>query len=195
VIALPAPTEREKTQMYMQRYLPYLPAAGEIVLFDRSWYNRAGVERVMGFCSEEQVQHFFEGVPLIEMAITASGIILLKYWLEVSEEEQTRRLEARITDDRKVWKLSPMDLLSYNRWYDYSRARDDMFAATDTDIAPWYVVRSDDKKRARLNLITHLLDSIPYKTMPRDKVKLPKRQKPAGYKESSRPKRFVPEKF
>jgi polyphosphate kinase len=195
VIALPAPTEREKTQMYMQRYLPHLPAAGEIVLFDRSWYNRAGVERVMGFCSEEQVLHFFEGVPLIETAITASGIILLKYWLEVSEEEQTRRLEARITDDRKVWKLSPMDLLSYNRWYDYSRARDDMFAATDTDIAPWYVVRSDDKKRARLNLITHLLDSIPYKTMPRDKVKLPKRQKPAGYKESNRPKRFVPEKF
>jgi polyphosphate kinase len=195
VIALPAPTEREKTQMYMQRYLPHLPAAGEIVMFDRSWYNRAGVERVMGFCTEEQVQHFFKGTPLIESAISASGIILLKYWLEVSEEEQTRRLEARITDNRKVWKLSPMDLLSYNRWYDYSRARDDMFAATDTELAPWFVVRSDDKKRARLNLITHLLDSIPYKAMPRDKVKLPKRQKSEGYKEPNRPKRYVPEKF
>jgi len=195
VIALPAPTEREKTQMYMQRYLPHLPAAGEIVLFDRSWYNRAGVERVMGFCTDEQVQHFFKGVPLIETAICASGIILLKYWLEVSEEEQTRRLEARINDDRKVWKLSPMDLLSYSRWYEYSRARDDMFAATDTEQAPWFVVRSDDKKRARLNMITHLLDSIPYKTMPREKVKLPKRQKPEGYKEPNRPKRYVPEKF
>ncbi|MBP0596091.1 polyphosphate kinase 2 [Paraburkholderia sp. LEh10] len=195
VVALPAPTDREKTQMYIQRYLPHLPAAGEIILFDRSWYNRAGVERVMGFCTEEQVQHFLKVVPLIEHAITQSGIILLKYWLEVSEEEQTRRLEARISDGRKVWKLSPMDLLSYSRWYDYSRARDDMFAATDTDLAPWFVVRSDDKKRARLNLITHLLDSIPYKTMPREKVKLPKRQKPEGYKEPNRPKRFVPEKF
>lgn len=195
VIALPAPTDREKTQMYMQRYLPHLPAAGEVVLFDRSWYNRAGVERVMGFCSEEQVQHFFKAVPLIETAICASGIILLKYWLEVSEEEQTRRLEARITDERKVWKLSPMDLLSYSRWYEYSRARDDMLAATDTDQTPWFVVRSDDKKRARLNLITHLLDSIPYKTMPREKVKLPKRQKAQGYKEPNRPKRYVPEKF
>ena len=195
VIALPAPTDREKTQMYIQRYLPHLPAAGEIVLFDRSWYNRAGVERVMGFCTEEQVQVFFKAVPLIEHAIIQSGVIFLKYWLEVSEEEQTRRLEARITDERKVWKLSPMDLRSYSRWYDYSRARDDMFAATDTDQAPWFVVRSDDKKRARLNLITHLLDSIPYKTMPRPKIKLPKRQKMEGYRQPDRPARYVPEKF
>jgi polyphosphate kinase len=195
VIALPAPTEREKTQMYVQRYLPHLPAAGEIVLFDRSWYNRAGVERVMGFCTEQQVHDFFKGVPLIERAIIHSGVILLKYWLEVSEEEQTRRLEARINDGRKIWKLSPMDLLSYSRWYDYSRARDDMFAATDTDEAPWHVVRSDDKKRARLNLITHLLDSIPYQSMPREKVKLPKRQKPEGYRQPDRPIRYVPQKY
>jgi polyphosphate kinase len=195
VIALPAPTEREKTQMYIQRYLPHFPAAGEIVLFDRSWYNRAGVERVMGFCTEEQVEAFFKAVPLIEHAIIQSGVIFLKYWLEVSEEEQTRRLEARITDERKIWKLSPMDLRSYSRWYDYSRARDDMFAHTDTDQAPWFVVRSDDKKRARLNLITHLLDSIPYKTMPRPKVKLPKRQKMEGYQQPDRPARYVPEKF
>jgi polyphosphate kinase 2 len=195
VIALPAPTDREKTQMYIQRYLPHLPAAGEIVLFDRSWYNRAGVERVMGFCTEEQVEAFFKAVPLIEHAIIQSGVILLKYWLEVSEDEQTRRLEARITDERKIWKLSPMDLRSYSRWYDYSRARDDMFAATDTDQAPWFVVRSDDKKRARLNLISHLLDSIPYKTMPRPKIKLPKRQKAEGYRQPDRPARYVPEKF
>ncbi|MGT2471835.1 polyphosphate kinase 2 [Paraburkholderia terrae] len=195
VVALPSPTDREKTQMYLQRYVPHLPAAGEIILFDRSWYNRAGVERVMGFCTEEQVQTFFKAVPLIERAIIGSGIILLKYWLEVSEEEQARRLEARITDGRKVWKLSPMDLRSYSRWYDYSRARDDMFTATDTDEAPWYVVGSNDKKRARLNLIAHLLDSIPYKTMPREKVKLPRRQKPGGYTEPNRPKRYVPEKF
>ncbi|MBN3755584.1 polyphosphate kinase 2 [Paraburkholderia sp. Tr-20389] len=195
VIALPAPTDREKTQMYIQRYLPHLPAAGEIVLFDRSWYNRAGVERVMGFCTDDQVENFFKAVPLIEHAIIQSGIILLKYWLEVSEDEQTRRLEARITDERKIWKLTPMDLRSYSRWYDYSRARDDMFAATDTDKAPWFVVRSDDKKRARLNLITHLLDSIPYKTMPRPKIKLPKRQKAEGYRQPDRPARYVPEKF
>ena len=195
VVALPAPTDREKSQMYIQRYLPHLPAAGEIILFDRSWYNRAGVERVMGFCTDEQVENFFKAVPLIEHAIIQSGIILLKYWLEVSEEEQTRRLEARITDERKIWKLSPMDLLSYSRWYDYSRARDDMFAATDTDQTPWHVVRSDDKKRARLNLITHLLDSIPYKTMPRPKIKLPKRKKAEGYHPSDRPIRYVREKF
>ena len=162
VIALPAPTDREKTQMYIQRYLPHLPAAGEIVLFDRSWYNRAGVERVMGFCTEEQVENFFKAVPLIEHAIIQSGIILLKYWLEVSEDEQTRRLEARITDERKIWKLSPMDLRSYSRWYDYSRARDEMFAATDTDQAPWYVVRSDDKKRARLNAMRYFLSTVDY---------------------------------
>jgi polyphosphate kinase len=195
VIALPAPTEREKTQMYVQRYLPHLPAAGEITLFDRSWYNRAGVERVMGFCTDEQAQAFLKGVPLVEQAIIHSGVILLKYWLEVGPDEQTRRLEQRIHDARKIWKLSPMDLRSYSRWYDYSRARDDMFEATDTDNAPWYVVRSDDKRRARLNLISHLLKSIPYKSVPREKVKLPKRQKPEDYRESSRPLRYVPERF
>ena len=180
VVALPAPTEREKSQMYVQRYLPHLPAAGEIVIFDRSWYNRAGVERVMGFCTEEQAAGFLKVVPLVEKTIVESGIILLKYWLEVSPEEQTRRLEARINDGRKIWKLSPMDLKSYSRWYDYSRARDDMFAATDTAWAPWYVADSDDKKRARLNFITHLLSQIPYKEVPREKVKLPKRQKRAA---------------
>ncbi|SAK66314.1 polyphosphate kinase 2 [Caballeronia ptereochthonis] len=195
VVALPAPTEREKTQMYVQRYLPHLPAAGEVTLFDRSWYNRAGVERVMGFCTDEQAATFLKGVPLVERAIIDSGIILLKYWLEVGQEEQTRRLRERIHDQRKIWKLSPMDLRSYSRWYDYSRARDDMFAATDTDHAPWYVVRSDDKRRARLNLISHLLTSIPYKAVPREKVKLPKRQKPGGYRESDRPVRYVPERF
>jgi len=195
VVALPAPTEREKTQMYVQRYLPHLPAAGEITLFDRSWYNRAGVERVMGFCTPEQVETFLKGVPQVERAIIGSGVILLKYWLEVSEQEQTRRLEARLHDERKTWKLSPMDLRSYSRWYDYSRARDDMFAATDTDEAPWYVVRSDDKRRARLNLISHLLKNIPYTALEKDKVKLPKRQKPDGYRESDRPLRYVPEHF
>ncbi|WP_250454498.1 polyphosphate kinase 2 [Caballeronia sp. ATUFL_M2_KS44] len=195
VVALPAPTDREKTQMYMQRYLPHLPAAGEITLFDRSWYNRAGVERVMGFCTQEQVDTFLRGVPLVERAIIDSGVILLKYWLEVGPDEQTRRLEARIHDERKIWKLSPMDLRSYSRWYDYSRARDDMFAATDTEHAPWYVVRSDDKRRARLNVISHLLTNIPYSAVPREKVKLPKRQKPDGYRENGRPLRYVPEPF
>jgi polyphosphate kinase len=195
VIALPAPTEREKSQMYVQRYLPYLPAAGEIVIFDRSWYNRAGVERVMGFCSQEQARDFLKATPLVEKAIVNSGIQLLKYWLEVSPEEQTRRLESRIEDGRKIWKLSPMDLESYGRWYDYSRARDEMFAATDTAWAPWYVVRSDDKRRARLNCITHLLNQIPYKQAPRDKIKLPKRQKPGDYEEPDYPFRFVEEKF
>ncbi|BBP97130.1 polyphosphate kinase 2 [Burkholderia sp. SFA1] len=195
VIALPAPTEREKTQMYVQRYLPHLPAAGEITLFDRSWYNRAGVERVMGFCTDQQAREFLKGVPLVEQAIIHSGLILLKYWLEVGMDEQTRRLEQRIHDERKIWKLSPMDLRSYSRWYEYSRARDEMFEATDTDNAPWYVVRSDDKRRARLNLISHLLKSIPYESVPREKVKLPKRQKPEGYCESERPLRHVPERF
>ncbi len=195
VVALPTPTEREKSQMYVQRYLPYLPAAGEVVIFDRSWYNRAGVERVMGFCPEDQVQKFLKAVPLVEKAIVESGVILLKYWLEVSPEEQTRRLESRIHDGRKLWKLSPMDLRSYSRWYDYSRARDDMFAATDTGFAPWYVVRSDDKKRARLNLITHLLGRIPYESTPRAKVRLPKRQKPHGYREPDYPYKFVKETF
>jgi polyphosphate kinase 2 len=193
VIALPAPTEREKSQMYVQRYLPHLPAAGEIVIFDRSWYNRAGVERVMGFCTEEQTEHFLAITPDVEKAIVESGITLLKYWLEVSPQEQTRRLEARIHDPRKIWKLSPMDLKSYSRWYDYSRARDAMFQATDTPWAPWHVVRSDNKKRARLNTISHILAQIPYKNVPREKVKLPKRQDPEGYKEPDYPYKFVPE--
>ena len=193
VIALPAPTEREKTQMYIQRYLPHLPAAGEIVIFDRSWYNRAGVERVMGFCTEEQVKHFLLMAPAAEKVIVESGIILLKYWLEVSEAEQTRRLTARIDDGRKTWKLSPMDLKSYGRWYDYSKARDEMFAATDTSWAPWYVAHSDDKRRARLNIISHLLKHIPYEGLPRDKVKLPERQKPHGYKEPDYPYKLVPD--
>lgn len=179
VVALPTPTERDKSQMYMQRYVPHLPAAGEIVIFDRSWYNRAGVERVMGFCTDEQCKRFLEGAPLIEKAMVDSGIILLKYWLEVSAEEQTRRLRNRIDDKRKVWKLSPMDLKSYQRWQDYSHARDAMFDATDTDFAPWHVVRTDDKQRGRLNLIHHLLRSIPYKDLPREKIVLPKRKVPA----------------
>jgi len=195
VIALPAPTEREKSQMYIQRYLPHLPAAGEIVIFDRSWYNRAGVERVMGFCTQEQVERFLKIAPAVEKAIIDSGIILLKYWLEVSPEEQTRRLEGRIEDGRKIWKLSPMDLKSYSRWYDYSRARDDMFHATDTSWAPWFVAHSDDKKRARLNIITHLLDQIPYKSVPRQKVKLPKRQKRGYYKDPDYPYKMVPPRF
>src|SRR5438094_6324924 len=195
VVALPAPTDREKSQMYLQRYVRHLPAAGEIVIFDRSWYNRAGVERVMGFCTAEQAKGFLVAVPLVEKAIVESGVILLKYWLEVSSDEQTRRLEARIKDGRKIWKLSPMDLKSYSRWFDYSRARDDMFKATDTSWAPWYVVNSDDKKRARLNVITHLLSEIPYKTVLHDKVKLPKRQKAHGYREPEYPFKFVPSKF
>ncbi len=195
VVALPAPSDREKTQMYAQRYLPHLPAAGEVVIFDRSWYNRAGVERVMGFCTEEQTERFLHMVPLFEKLMIESGIILLKYWLEVSPEEQTRRLEARIDDGRKIWKLSPMDLKSYSRWYDYSRARDAMFAATDTEFAPWHVARSDDKKRARLNIITHLLSKVPYKAAPRAKVKLPPRQKPGGYKEPDYPFKFIEERY
>jgi polyphosphate kinase 2 len=195
VVALPAPTEREKSQMYVQRYMAHFPAAGEIVIFDRSWYNRAGVERVMGFCTEEQAQKFLKGVPLVEQAMVESGILLLKYWLEVSPQEQTRRLKDRIDDGRKVWKLTAMDLKSYRRWFDYSRARDEMFAATDTGFAPWYVVRSDDKRRARLDTITHLLSKIPYEEPPRKKVTLPKRQKPHGYKDPKYPYKYVPAKF
>jgi polyphosphate kinase 2 len=196
VVALPAPTEREKTQMYAQRYIVHLPAAGEIVIFDRSWYNRAGVERVLGFCTEGQAKRFLEQVPLVEKSIVDSGIVLLKYWLEVSEKEQTHRLQDRIDDGRKIWKLSPMDLESYSRWYDYSRARDEMFAATDTPFAPWYVLRSDDKRRARLNLITHLLAHVPYKDITRKKrVKLPKRQKRGGYREPDYPFKYIPEKY
>jgi polyphosphate kinase len=195
VIALPAPTEREKSQMYIQRYLPHLPAAGEIVIFDRSWYNRAGVERVMGFTPEKIVKRFLGLTPGFEKMMVESGILLFKYWLEVSPEEQTRRIAARIDDGRKIWKLSPMDLQSYSRWYDYSRARDEMFAATDTAWAPWYVAKSDDKKRARLNIISHLLSLIPYGEVKRSKVKLPKRQKPHGYVEPKYPFKFIPEKF
>jgi polyphosphate kinase 2 len=183
VIALPAPTEREKSQMYMQRYLQHLPAAGEVVIFDRSWYNRAGVERVMGFCTPEQSDRFLKIVPLVERSIIESGIILLKYWLEVSPEEQTRRLQSRFDDGRKVWKLSPMDLKSYSRWYDYSRARDAMFAATDTNFAPWRVAPSDRKKSVRLNIISDILKRVPYQELPRDKLKLPPRQKAGDYVE------------
>lgn len=195
VVALPAPTEREKTQMYAQRYLPHLPAGGEIVIFDRSWYNRAGVERVMGFCTEEQAVKFLDTISAVEKAIVESGVILLKYWLEVSEEEQTRRIEQRIRDPRKIWKLSPMDLKSYSRWYDYSRARDAMFAASDTPWAPWYVADSNDKRQARLNIISHLLSKIPYEAIKREKVKLPQRQKPHGYKEPEDIRHHVPDVF
>jgi polyphosphate kinase 2 len=195
VVALPAPTRRERSQMYVQRYVPHLPAAGEIVIFDRSWYNRAGVERVMGLCTEEEAKEFLKAVPLVEQAVVDSGVSLLKYWLEVSPDEQTRRLKQRIRDDRKIWKLSDMDLKSYSRWFDYSRARDEMFAASDTGFAPWFVVRSDDKKRARLNLIRHLLDRIPYEEVPRKSVKLPKRQKPHGYREPKYPYKYVEEHY
>jgi polyphosphate kinase 2 len=195
VVALPAPTEREKSQMYMQRYVRHLPAAGEVVIFDRSWYNRAGVERVMGFCTDEQAEKFLNVVPLLEKAIVESGIILLKYWLEVGEKEQTRRLKDRIEDGRKLWKLSPMDLKSYSRWYDYSRARDAMFKASDSSWAPWFAVHSDDKKRARLNIISHMLGSIDYKPMPREKIVLPKRQKAWDYVETHYPFKFLPDAF
>ena len=195
VVALPAPTEREKSQMYAQRYIPHLPAAGEVVIFDRSWYNRAGVERVMGFCTEDQAKRFLQMIPGVEKAIVEDGIILLKYWLEVSPEEQTRRLEARIDDGRKTWKLSDMDLKSYSRWYDYSRARDEMFLATDTSWAPWYVIHSDNKRRARLNTLTHILSKIPYEKLPHPKVELPKRQHRGGYKDPDYPFRLIPEVF
>ena len=194
VIALPAPSEREKSQMYAQRYMPYLPAAGEVVIFDRSWYNRAGVERVMGFCSEEQARGFLKMVPLFEQLMINSGVILLKYWLEVSPEEQTRRLKARIGDGRKTWKLSPMDLKSYDRWDDYTKARDEMFAATDSSWAPWFVARSENKKRVRLNVISHFLKHVPYEALPVKKVALPKR-KIGRYKAVDFPFKYVPERF
>ena len=195
VIALPAPTEREKTQMYAQRYVKHLPAGGEIVIFDRSWYNRAGVERVMGFCTPEESARFLSGTPVVEKVMVETGIILLKYWLEVSPEEQQKRLEERIHDPRKTWKLTPMDLKSYSRWYDYSRARDEMFNATDTTWAPWWVVDSNDKRRARLNIISHFLAQIPYERIPSPKVKLPPRQKAGDYVESDKPLRQVPARF
>lgn len=191
-VALPAPTEREKSQMYIQRYIPHLPAAGEVVLFDRSWYNRAGVERVMGYATPEQVITFLKYVPFVERTIIASGVILIKYWLEVSKDVQTERFEERIHDQRKIWKLSPMDLESHRRWYDYSRARDAMFAATDTPESPWYVVNADDQRRARLNCIAHFLSLIPYEAVPHDSVKLPKRQSRGDYEEPDYPYQYVP---
>ena len=181
IVALPAPTERERSQLYLQRYFKHLPAGGEVVIFDRSWYNRAGVERVMGFCSEREVRRFLVLCPIWERVAVESGLILIKYWFEVSQDEQTRRFESRINDGRKLWKLSPMDLESHRRWYDFSRARDDMLMMTDTPMAPWYVVDGDDKRRARLNCIAHLLSLIPYKKLKRDKIKLPERQKAKGY--------------
>ncbi|MEM8960411.1 MAG: polyphosphate kinase 2 [Acidobacteriota bacterium] len=181
VVALPAPTEREKTQMFSQRYIQHLPAAGEIVLFDRSWYNRAGVERVMGFCTPEQVQEFLRACPAFEHTMVRSGILLFKYWLTVSPEEQKRRFRDRIEDPRKYWKLSPMDIESRRRWYDYSRARDDMFLATNTLHAPWHIVPSDDKRRARLNCISHLLSQIPYERVEWESPELPRRERENDY--------------
>ncbi len=195
VVALPAPTEREKSQMYVQRYITHFPAAGEVVIFDRSWYNRAGVEPVMGFCQPQETERFLQLTPAWEKAMTDSGILLLKYWLEVSPAEQTRRLESRIDDPRKIWKLSPMDLKSYSRWYDYSRARDAMLAATDTAWAPWYIADADDKKRARLNIISHLLSQIPYKPLDHQDITLPKRQPPGGYQPPDLPLRHSPTLF
>jgi polyphosphate kinase len=195
IAALPSPSEREKSQMYIQRYMAHFPAAGEVILFDRSWYNRAGVERVMGFTPEDLVKRFLRYVPPVERSIVESGIILVKYWLEVSQENQTLRFEERINDYKKIWKLSPMDLESHRRWYDYSRARDEMFAATDTPDAPWYVVDSNDQKRGRLNCIAHLLSLIPYEEVPHEKVKLPKRQKPDDYVEPDYPYHTVPAKY
>jgi len=191
-VALSAPTDREKSQMYLQRYFGHFPAAGEVVIFDRSWYNRAGVERVMGFCTEEDTDRFLSLVPGVEKAMVESGILLFKYWLEVSPEEQTQRLEHRIDDPRKIWKLSDMDLKSYVRWSDYSEARDAMFAATDTAWAPWFVAVTDDKKRGRLNLIRHLLDHVPYESVPRRKVKLPHRDDPHGHRELALEMSLVP---
>jgi polyphosphate kinase len=195
VVALPTPTEREKSQMYLQRYVPHFPAAGEVVIFDRSWYNRAGVEPVMGFCTPEETKRFLELVPAVEKAMADTGILLLKYWLEVSPGEQTRRLESRIDDPRKIWKLSGMDLKSYSRWYDYSRARDAMFVATDTAWAPWYIADTDDKKRARLNIISHLLSQVPYKPLAHRDIKLPRRQHPGGYVQPALPLRHIPTPF
>ena len=195
VVALPAPTDREKSQMYMQRYVSHFPAAGEVVIFDRSWYNRAGVERVMGFCTPEQTTRFLELVPEFERAMVDSGMLLIKYWLDVSPEEQTRRLESRIDDPRKIWKLSGMDLKSYGRWFDYSRARDDMLRTTDTAWAPWFVADTSDKKRGRLNIISHLLSVVPYEPLAAREIKLPARQRPKGYESPELPLKHVPTLF
>ena len=197
VVALPAPSDREKSQVYMQRYMQHFPAAGEVVIFDRSWYNRAGVEQVMGFCTPKEHKRFLELCPQIEKFIVDGGIILIKLWMEVGNDEQKRRFEARVADPIRQWKLSPMDLPSRKRWYDYSRARDAMLKKTDTRIAPWYIVRSDDKRTARLNTIAHLLSVIPYKKLPEKKVKLPKRSSKGAYDDdaSIARRRFVPERY
>ncbi|MGH7179194.1 MAG: polyphosphate kinase 2 [Tepidisphaeraceae bacterium] len=197
LVALPAPSDREKTQMYLQRYMAHFPAAGEVVIFDRSWYNRAGVEHVMGFCTDEQHRQFLKLCPIVEKYFVDAGIQLIKFWLEVSDKEQKRRFEARITDPLRQWKLSPMDLPSLSRWYEYSRARDMMLKATDTKHAPWHILRSDDKKKARLNCIQHLLSLIPHKKVPRDKIVLPKRSKKNAYDDQAtlRGRRFVPERY
>ncbi len=197
VVALPAPSDREKSQLYVQRYIQHFPAAGEVVIFDRSWYNRAGVEYVMDFCTKDEYKRFVEVCPRFESHIVREGITLVKFWLEVSQEEQERRFKARIEDPLRQWKLSPMDLESYARWYAYSRARDMMLEATDTEEVPWHVVRSDDKRRARLNLISHFLDLVPYKKVPRDKVKLPKRSHKGEYDDQAtlKGRAFVPEKY
>lgn len=195
VVALPAPTEREHSQMYVQRYVPHLPGAGEIVIFDRSWYNRAGVERVMGFCTEEQAHQFLQLIPTVERAIVESGVILLKYWLEVSEEQQLLRLQSRIDDPRKIWKLSNLDLKSFSHWYDYSRARDEMFRFTDTGWAPWYVANNNDKKRGRLNIISHILSQIPYEPVQSTDITLPKRQKAHGYQTPKQPLHWIPTRY
>jgi polyphosphate kinase 2 len=197
LVALPAPSDREKSQMYIQRYMAHFPAAGEIVIWDRSWYNRLGVEHVMGFCTKEQYERGLELLPVVEKYIVDGGIMIIKYWLEVSNKEQERRFEARVEDPLRQWKLSPMDLPSRERWYDYSRARDRMMEATDTKHAPWYIVRSDNKKQARLNCITHLLSMIPYKKLPREKIKIPKRSKKREYDDqaSLKGRRFIPEVY
>ena len=193
IVALPAPSEREKSQMYFQRYMEHMPAAGEIVLFDRSWYNRAGVEHVLGYCTDEQYADFLVSCPLAEQWIVQSGIVLIKYWFEVGQDQQTERFQERINDGRKIWKLSPQDLESHRRWYDFARARDAMFAATDTEWAPWYVVNSDDARRARLNCVSHLLSQFPYEEIPREKVKLGSRQSPNGYVEPQWRRHVVPD--
>jgi polyphosphate kinase len=194
-VALQAPTEREKTQLYFQRYVEQMPAGGEIVIFDRSWYNRAGVERVMGFCTDEQYKAFLQGAPVMEKMVIDSGVILIKYWLEVSMEEQTRRFQGRINDPCKIWKLSPMDLESHRRWHEYTIARDAMFEATDTEFSPWNVVSSNDKKRGRLNCIQHLLKTIPYREVRLPHFKLPKQKAPKHDSKSQHPFRYVPQSF
>jgi polyphosphate kinase 2 len=197
VAALPAPSEKETTQLYLQRYIQHFPSAGEIILFDRSWYNRAGVEKVMGFCTDQEYIHFLQMVPFFERILVDSGIQLIKYWLEVSMEEQEKRFRSRIDDPRKIWKLSPMDIESYRRWYDYSRARDAMFNASDIQEAPWYIVPSDDKKRARLNCISHLLSLIPYEKLPEERIKLGKRRLEDAYDDQAllKGRHFVPQNF